>query len=406
VSRFFCFLFLFLSCNVFAGDITLKLRDISLHDFALVVFTDISKHSFIFDDDFINSKELVTVNLFSATPDTVLQHLEYALSSKDYRLTVSDGVYFVSKIKDIGDKDIFVYRPLYRSADYLIELAGTIFDKEGFSSVRKVDNESGYNVKTEGNTKSINDLISRKGIDSVVYQGSYRDIQRLKKLFYDIDRPSGELLVKAVVYEVRTDSTDSNAVSLAAGLIKSVNGVGFTITNAVDTSNAFKIQSSNFQAVWSALSGDSRFKLVSSPVLRIKSGEQARFIAGQDVPTLGAVSYEDGRAVQSIDYRSSGVILELFPEIRENVIDLRVVQEISSFIPTENGVNNSPTLLKRELKTSVSVKDDEIIILGGLDEVSDKDSRSGFSFFPDFLHGSKKENNKTEIMLMLHVQRI
>jgi type II secretory pathway component GspD/PulD (secretin) len=407
VIRWVVVLLLVFSSGVFAaGNIDIRLRDVSLHDFALVVFTDVNRRSFVFDDDFIKSRELVTVNLFSASPDDVVNHLEYVLSSRDYRMVESDGVYYVTKIKDFVDRDIFVYRPRYRSADYLIELAGTVFDKRGFSSVRFVDNREGYDVETKGNDRSVNDLISRRGIDSIVYQGSYRDIQRLKKLFGDIDCSAGEVMVKAVVYEVRTDSVDSNAVSLAAGLIKSINGLGVSIANVVDASNSFRINSSNFQAVWSALSGDSRFKLVSAPVLRIRSGEQAKFTVGQDVPTLGAVSYDDGRAVQRIDYRSSGVILELLPEIHEDVIDLRVMQQISSFISTENGVNSSPTLLKRELKTSVSVVDDEVIVLGGLDEVSNKDNVSGFSFFPSFLKGSKKEDNKTEIMLLLHVQKI
>ncbi|EBW3197443.1 hypothetical protein DPD47_02775 [Salmonella enterica subsp. enterica serovar Gaminara] len=38
---------------------------------------------------------------------------------------------------------------------------------------------------------------------------------------------------------------------------------------------------------------------------------------------------------------------------------------------TETGVNNSPTLIKRDVKTEVSLADGDIILLGGLAEQSD-----------------------------------
>jgi type II secretory pathway component GspD/PulD (secretin) len=73
-------------------------------------------------------------------------------------------------------------------------------------------------------------------------------------------------------------------------------------------------------------------------VLRIKSGGKARFMAGQEVPTLGSISYpSSGQSVQSVDYRSSGVILEIQPDIRENAIELNVNQQISDFTSTSTG---------------------------------------------------------------------
>lgn len=38
---------------------------------------------------------------------------------------------------------------------------------------------------------------------------------------------------------------------------------------------------------------------------------------------------------------------------------------------TETGVNNSPTLIKRDVTTEVSLADGDIILLGGLAEQSD-----------------------------------
>src|SRR5690606_22060474 len=115
------------------------------------------------------------------------------------------------------------------------------------------------------------------------------------------------------------------------------------------------------------LSNDSRFKVVSSPSIRMTSGVSGTFSVGQDVPVLGSVSYDgNGNAVQSVEYRSSGVIFKVLPNVYERKVVLDINQELSNFVRTETGVDGSPTLTKRELNTSVSVADNEVIVLGGL----------------------------------------
>jgi type II secretory pathway component GspD/PulD (secretin) len=403
------FIFSFLSSSSFA--ISFRLNDIFLRDFAQIVFSDVLKRSFVFDHGFLRSDDVVTVSLQNVDHDVVLRHLISILSSRGYIFREIDGIFYVGKFDNSADDDVLVYRPLYRKADYLIELASLVVRRDGaFSAIRHVrsdDMKGNFSVDSASNDGASR-FISRKDSDVVVFQGTYKEIDRLKKLFVQLDKPQGEIMIKAVIYEVRSDDGKGNAINLAMGLLNSVTGVGLSVdVGGVDLSNAVKIQSGNFKAFWSALANDSRFKLVSSPVLRIRSGGTATFQAGQDVPVLGSTSYFDsGRSVQDVEYKSSGVILEIAPLIHDDSIDLDITQQVSSFTQTVTGVNDSPTLLKRELKTSVSVSDDEIIILGGLDEISNTRNSSGFSFFPAFLRGSKEENSKTEILLMLHVQRI
>ena len=147
---------------------------------------------------------------------------------------------------------------------------------------------------------------------------------------------------------------------------------------------------------------------MSSPSMRIRSGASGKFSVGQDVPVLGSISYPTGagQAVQSVEYRSSGVIFDIAPTVREGVIDLSIDQQLSNFIATTTGVNNSPTLTKRALKTSVGIQDGDLIVLGGLTETKEGNTHDGFSFLPKFLHSAGKENSKSEILLVLQVQRI
>lgn len=137
------------------------------------------------------------------------------------------------------------------------------------------------------------------------------------------------------------------------------------------------------------------------------SGGVARFSVGNETPVLDAVTFDQqGRPIQSVSYKPSGVIFELRPKVMEGGAELAIMQQISQFVATTTGVNNTPTLIKRELSTLVTARDDEIILVGGLDEQRITNNESGLSFLPPFMRHSTHDGQNTEIVLMLHVQRI
>jgi type II secretory pathway component GspD/PulD (secretin) len=410
IRVFFFFLVLF-SYVVHAQEnlISFRFRDVRVSDLIQVIYSDIFNRSYVLDNSITHSTDTITLDLSRITSAQFDYQLRFLLDDMGYKVTDSNGILFFSKRRE-GENNLvsFVYRPVYRSVSYLTDLSGIFFNRDSFSVQRGVKLPDGavFNSGMDTRTNAFS-MIDKNDADVIVFNGTLQEIDKLKKLLSDLDKPIGEVVVKAVVYEVRNDLTKSNAISLAVGLLKSVNGVGVRISSNPDSENSIKITTPNLQSVWSAFSGDSRFKLVSSPTIRVKSGGKARFMAGQEVPTLGSVTYPSmGQSVQSIDYKSSGVILELTPEIRGSIVELDINQQISDFTSTSTGVNSSPTLLKRELKTSVIAGDDEIIILGGLERTSDSNVKEGLFFLPDFLRSRNDEKEQTEILMLLHVQRI
>lgn len=209
--------------------------------------------------------------------------------------------------------------------------------------------------------------------------------------------------MRGVVYEVQTGDKEGSAFSLATRLLSgklsvTLAGPGFD--------NSIKVSVGDADAVFSALSSDSRFKVVTQPSLRVRSGAQARFSVGQDVPVLGAVSYPaNGQPVQSVEYRSSGVIFNVSPQIRDSAVDLTVEQQLSNFVQTTTGVNSSPTLIKRELRTDVQMRDGEVVMLGGLTEEKSNAGRAGLSFLPHWMQSRTGDNARTELLLVLQVTR-
>ncbi|HEN3338286.1 TPA: type II secretion system protein GspD, partial [Yersinia enterocolitica] len=70
------------------------------------------------------------------------------------------------------------------------------------------------------------------------------------------------------------------------------------------------------------------------------------------------------------------------------------------------GVNNSPTLIKREVNTDVSVTDGDIILLGGLAETKDSDADTGLTFLPSWFSTKSTEKTKTDIVVIIQAKKI
>ncbi|MDR2092857.1 MAG: hypothetical protein LBP58_06030 [Azoarcus sp.] len=406
--KVFLFVLFFSFSRIASGElINVTFNDISANEFAYFVLNDLKKESFFMDDDFLASEKRFTIRLFDVNSDFVFDHLKAILPSIGFSLFTNNGMHSIVKSKPIDNRNVFVYFPKYRSGDYLRELAGQLVDVSGFTVNRLVSDSSGFNP-SKSVVPSVNDLISRKSSDVIVYHGTDSDVRKLEKLFSQIDRSVGEVLIKSVIYEVRRESNDNNAVSIALGLIDSAKGLAARVTTGViDSANLLRFRVSNSDIAFSLLSEDSRLRQISAPTVRIRSGDTARFQAGAEVPTLGSVTTNgNGQSVQSIDYRSSGVILELMPEIHDVDIDLSITHQLSSFTATTTGVNGSPTLLKRELKTAITVEDGEIVMIGGLEEKTENNTRKGFHFLPDIFKGANDSVGTTEILLLLHIKRI
>lgn len=239
--------------------------------------------------------------------------------------------------------------------------------------------------------------------DVVLLSGSRREMDKAQRLLLEYDKPAGEVIAKALVLEFADSSQDATGFQIAlSALSTNLTAVVGGPIKLLD--NFIRIKDTSIDAVLSALRGDSRFKLVSTPTLRVKDGAKGRVTVGQDVPVLSEAQLDkNGNPIQSIQYRPSGVIFDIAPRVMSERIELDLTQQISNFQATSSSAINSPTLTKRELSTTVTVEPGDIIVLGGLDESKDTQARQGLSFLPRILDSRKADSTKTQILVVLQV---
>lgn len=333
------------------------------------VYDDAVGTDYVLEPEVLEDKRRIGVRMFDFRKKDSLPTL---LNSLGYRLENRGGVDYVSLIKKADDYDFFVYRPKHKSAAELKTALSGLF---------------GATVGGDG--------------DRLIFKTSVVEIEKIKSLLKRFDVRPREVVVRGKIFEVTTKKTDASSLSIVADVFKKA---GLAVSNGAKLVNYLSFKDKRVNAYWSALNGDDRFKLLSEPSLRIKSNTTASLTVGNDVPTLGSVTYQDGQPVQSVTYRSSGIIFEITPEVLDGVINLSVRQELSNFAETTSGVNNSPTLVKREIKTNISANSAELIVLGGLIENKNTASTAGLSFLPAFLSAKSNSNDKTEIVLSLYIE--
>ncbi len=373
--------------NATGSGVDFELKSTPVPDALSVFYTQILKRPFRLSPDVVAmTNKNVSFHLMPEQ-DARKFFIDY-MADIGVQSKTKNGVdfYYVpsqSAEKTVLPKFSYTYRPLYRSVDYLASQMQSLASDGG--------QFSGGGEKTAA--------------DMLVFYGTKSEIRRVSEALPLVDIPADEVLVSGYVYEVQSTSKTGSGLQLAVNLLNSKLNLQIGGSSARGYDNFLKLGTGSLSALVELFNTDSRFTTVSAPTLRARSGSQAEFSVGSSTPTLGTVSYQGQSAVQSVNYKDSGIIFKILPEVRFSVIDLNLSQELSNFTTTDNGVNESPTLIKRAISTDISLKDGDIILIGGLADNKNTDTKTGFSLFP-FLTSKGGDSTKTDIVIVLQVRKI
>ena len=121
----------------------------------------------------------------------------------------------------------------------------------------------------------------------------------------------------------------------------------------------------SISAVFQAYQKDTDVHILSTPQILTLDNEEAEIYVGANVPYLTRMDLKEVGEYASYEYKDVGVTLRITPQIsQERFVRLNIFQEVTKLI-TEVGVT-TPTTLKRSTKTTVTIKDKNTIVIGGL----------------------------------------
>ncbi len=196
-----------------------------------------------------------------------------------------------------------------------------------------------------------------------------------------------------------TESLAATAVDSLLGLNGFIGGIGGQTSNGTI-----------FGFILNALETDSDSNILSTPSVMTLDNETASFVSGQEIPistgeVLGTANINPFR---TIERQEVGIKLEVRPQINEgNDIQLYIKQEVSSIFGPAGPTLGDLITNTREIETTVTVADGEIVILGGLIEEEEQISIDKVPLLGDIpvigraFRSEAKSVDKTNLMVFI-----
>ncbi len=131
-------------------------------------------------------------------------------------------------------------------------------------------------------------------------------------------------------------------------------------------------------AVLNTLASESKLNVLSSPSLMVLDNRTARITVGDQVPVLTGTTVTDGgNTIQNIQFKDTGVQLEVTPRINVGgLITLDVRQEVTD-VGNIDAATNQRSFRQRNIESTIGIQSGETIMLGGLITQNNTTSQAG-----------------------------
>jgi general secretion pathway protein D len=257
--------------------------------------------------------------------------------------------------------------------------------------------------------------------NAIIFQGSATDWGRVLPLIQQMDRAPRQVMIEVTVAEVTLTNDQEFGVAwlgrnsdlgkfngnISSGSLATGTG-GAGLTYLLDIGGETR-------ASLKALASQDRISVLSTPRLMVKSGEEASFDVGTEVPTISSQATSgiqtDGNSglIQTVQYRKTGILLNIKPVVySDDRVDIELRQEVSEALPIgADSTVSSPAIFNRSYSTNLSLKDGSAILIAGLMSQRQTTGDSGVPFLKDvpvlgnLFKTQKRGNNKTELVLMI-----
>lgn len=176
------------------------------------------------------------------------------------------------------------------------------------------------------------------------------------------------------------------------GSVRLFNTAGKALSNSLGGFSVLLGSNSSPDVVISALDEVTDVEVLSSPSLVVAENQPANFQVGDEVPIqtqsasslAGGVNPNNLAVLNSVEYRDTGVILNVTPRIGTNdAVTMQIEQEISAVSGASNDNTLTPTISKRRVKSNISVTSGQTVLLAGLISKRDARSKSGIPILGD-----------------------
>ena len=366
-------------------------------------------------------------------------------AQKQYVKAAETWIRRLDQAENLNGSNMYVYHVQNGRAENLAEILSQLFDTQRKSDLGRgvrqnsrtglekaknsVKNSSGKRRTSENSgLLDVGDvtIIADVENNALVISCAPSDYKGIEKALKKLDVLPLQVLVEASIVEVTLDNELKYGLQWffknSPGRFNGVGGLNIPSNGAVGGALNGVLNPADFtyalfdaagtRAVLNAVAGDSRLNVLSSPSLMVLDNHTATIRVGDQVPirtseTTNTAS-DDLNTTSQIQYRDTGVTLEVTPRVNAGgMVIMDITQRVDDVNQTDTSGIDSPTIIQREITTSVAVQSGETIVLGGLIRENKQSADRGVPFLKDIpligilFSSAEKIKSKTELVVMI-----
>jgi type IV pilus assembly protein PilQ len=302
--------------------------------------------------------------------------LSYILQGTKYTYNMSNGVYMIGDRQNEGLRAHQLIQLKYRSVDSLL-------------AVIPMEMRQGVDIK------------EFKELNSFLLSGSQPQIKEIEEFVRALDKTVPMVLIEVILMDIRKSKTIETGIKM--GVSDSVKtggtllgGLDFTFGSGdinrfieqIGLNNVFNIGrvSPNFYASLKALESNANVDLRQTPKLSTLNGHSANLSIGSTryylIKTQNVLGSLNPSTIVTEQYVP--VEANLFVGIKPFVsgdeqVTLNIIVDISDFIGAFN-INAPPPSASSKFESIIRVRNEEMIVLGGIERNEKSDEGSGVPF--------------------------
>lgn len=232
----------------------------------------------------------------------------------------------------------------------------------------------GQTTPDEDETRIIADTVT----NSLIIHATPQEYEEILLTIEQLDLLPRQVLVDAQIYEVTLDDSLSFGVTHT---LQNRQTLGVTETTASFAGSPPSLAATTFTLVGrtrqlvtflNAAENRSRVRTVSAPSVLVSDNMQAQFQVGAEIPipTTSSITPVQSAGTslfaQTIQFRETGVLLNVLPQINESGrVTLVIEQEISQAGANTTSDIVAPVIGKSSVTSTIVVQDGQTIALGG-----------------------------------------
>lgn len=254
--------------------------------------------------------------------------------------------------------------------------------------------------------------------NKLIISTSPRYMDMVLSMVKELDAAPPQVQIQVLLAEVTTDSNGQWGFDFRA---REVGGKNFNIASLAAGAGVaaalglpnLTFASADFDFIIRALEAQGKLQVLSSPYLQARNNEAASIQVGDNIAVVEGNTQitPQGGTIASVMRKDIGIILNVTPSISpDGFVRMEVAPEISSLSQRTTQVTadfQAPIIAQRKVKTTVTVKDGQTVVIGGLLQTQTENRKTKVPVLGDipiagWLFRTKQDADvKTELLVIL-----